>query len=688
MLEKIARAVVHHRRLIIGLYLAIVVICFYGLLNVQVNYDIFSYLPKNLSSVKGFNILQKEFELGNQVQVVLPVSDVATVNKYISQIENIEGIKKVDFVTSFIDELTPLEFADENLVKNYVKEGYSLLRVSFEESANSPQTERAFVALKEITDDYQGKIAGIVATNYDMKQEIQSSLKKFALSALVFVSIVLLLSIHSFVVPLTFVAAIGTSAVINIGLTYCLGRELSYFARVIAIPLQFAVTMDYALFLYHRYEEEKNHHYVDQAMVNAIQATFKSIFTAAATTIAGFLALTAMKLGYGKDLGLTLARGVLLSLFTIVTLLPALLLEARSLIEKFRHRIVTPNFTFLGEFSAKHAIWIFVVLIVVFVGSLYLYSQVELSFDFKSGIPETAPSQRASELMSRVFDIKTSAYIIYENPDEKKMSIEAEKIKRLKYVTGVFGYATIKDPVIPDFLIPAEVKESFFKDKYTYEIINFDLDSTDSRLSDIIKKIRRLLGAGKVYLTGETVMLEDLKKIVFNDIDRINFYSTFAIFLIVLLAFKSVSIPIVLIGVIETAILLNQGLYSLVGRPMTFIGALAIGAIQLGSTVDYAVLLTTRFEEELKKGNRKLEAIIKSVKESTQSILVSAATMFAATFGMYVFGTIGTIKELGMLISRGALISFLAVTIFLPAVLYLFQPLFVWTSLNWPKGGK
>lgn len=687
MLKKIAETVVHQSKLVIVVYLIIASFCFYGLLNVNVNYDIFSYLPQDLSSVIGFRILMDKFELGNTVQVILPTSDIKKVNDYINKIEKIEGIKKADFVTRFVDELTPLEFVDENIVKNYVRNNNSLIRVSFEEPASSPMTEKAYIELKKITDAYNGKIAGTVATNNDLKQEIQSSMRKFALSALILVSIVLLLSIHSFIVPLTFIIAIGISAIINIGLIYYSGGELSYFARVIALPLQFAVTMDYALFLYHRYEENKSYLSEEQAMIDAVQATFKSISAAATTTIAGFLALTAMRLGYGKDIGLTLARGVVLSLITTVTLLPALLIEARGLIEKFKHKILTPDFTFLGEFSARHAIWIMLIFVTVFAASVYLYNQIELSFDFQSGIPESAPSQKASKLLARIFDIKSSAYIVYENPDEKRMALETEKIKELEHVSSVFSYASLKDPLMPDFLVPEDVKEQFFNGKYTYAIVNFDLAPEDRRLPETIEKIRRLLRAGKVYLTGEMVMMEDLKQIVFKDIDRTNLYSVIAIFLIVLIAFRSLSVPLVLIAVIETAILLNQVLHTTGGKPLNFIGALAIGAIQLGSTVDYAILLTSRFEEELKKGSHKLEAIIKAVKELTNSIMVSAGTMFAATIGIYLFGTIGTIKELGLLISRGAIISFLAVTIFLPAILYLLQPLLVKTSLKWPKGG-
>lgn len=689
MVERLAKFVVHHRKLVMLIYLFAVLVSLYGLSNLKVNYDIFSYLPQNLNSVRGFKILMDKFGLGNTVQVIVPTEELKEVRALVEEIKKIKGIKSVDYAGDFVDETVPVEFTNGDIVRSYVKNGYSLVRVSFSEPAASPQTEKAFIELKKICDRVEAKIAGSVATNFDMKMEVQSSLRKFAISAVVLVSIVLLLSLPSFVIPLTFVFAIGISALINIGVSYFFSGEVSYFARVIAFPLQFAVTMDYALFLYHRFEEELSNGDPEQAMVKSIITTFKSVSSAAATTIAGFVALSFMKLGFGKDIGQTLARGVLISLVAIVTLLPALILELKPLIRKLTHRIFIPDFSFLGNFSARHSVTISVAGVLFFILSYFLYQQINLSFDFKAGIPETAPSQKASEILAKKFGSKTSAYLVYKNDGEESLGRKIEKISELEHVSGVFGYDAVRDPLVPDIMVPEEIKEKFFKDGYTYLIVNFDLDQEDKRLPETIEKIRKLFKKNEmVYLSGEVVMLEDLKKITFEDLDRVNFYSSLAIFAIIMIAFRSVTIPLILITVIQTSILFNQGIFAILGEEMSFIGALAIGAIQLGSTVDYAILLTSRFEEELKNGNSRLEAVVKAVKEATRPIMTSALTMFFATIGMYVFGRIGTIKELGLLISRGALISFLTVIIFLPAFLYLAQPLIKLTSLRWPEGGK
>lgn len=688
-MDKFSWFVVKHRKQIILFYIILVVSCLYGLFKIHVNYDIFSYLPNSLNSVKGYRILVDKFGLGSTVQVLIPTTDIKKVEEFIDKAKKIDGIKKVDFVTTFIDETQPFEFADKRIVENYIKNGSSLIRISFEESASSPKTEKAYKKLFKICEDYGALIAGTVASNADMKSEIQSSLVKFGISAVVFVAIVLLLSLPSFIVPLTFLFTIGTSAIINLGLSYYLGQELSYFTRVIAVPLQFAVTMDYALFLYHRFEELKREFNDETAMAKAISLTFKAVSSASFTTIAGFLALTMMQLGYGKNMGLVLARGVFISLIAIVTILPSIILEVRSLIEKLSHKIFIPDFSKLGEFSARHAITLTLFGILVFVSSYYMYQKVELDFNFKAGIPKNSPSQKAIEAISKKFGTKSSVYLIYETSNSKEVNKKLEEIKKLDDVDTVFSYAELADPLIPDFFIPDELKNQFFKDGLTYAVINLKVEATNPKTPKILESIKKIVGKnGDVYLSGESAMLEDMKSIVKKDIPKINFYSTLAILTIIMIAFRSIPIPLILILTIETAILFNQGLYYLFNQKLIFIGALAIGAIQLGSTVDYAILLTSRFEEELRNGKKRRDAIILAVKESTISIATSAGTMFGATIGMYIFGTIGTIRELGLLISRGAIISFLAVTLLLPAFLYLLQPVIEKTSFKWPKEVK
>lgn len=690
MLKKFGWIVVRARYFIILTALVLFVFGAYGAANLKVNYDIFSYLPQELNSVKGFKILTDEFNSGSIVEVAIDNADQAEMLKLVDRLESLDGVEKVDWLTSFLDETQPVELLDQELIDRYYADGTTLMRISLKGDSTDPRTEETFEQVLDILKDYDAYVSGSIATNHDMQSIIESDMLKYSLAAVVLVSIVLLLTLPSIVVPFLFVLTIGFAAVVNLGLSYYLGEQISYFGRVIVLPLQFAVTMDYALFLFHRYEEERRTLPIDEAMADAIATTFKSISTASITTIAGFLALSAMRLGFGADIGFTLARGVFITLISIVTLLPALLLTFDKAIHKISHRIFIPDFGTIGRLMKKGYRIIVPVFFILLAVSIYLYSQVQISFDFNAGMPENMPSVKAENYISQKFERKETAFLIFEKTDEEKLRQTIEEIEHIDGVTDVFGFSTVKDPLLPDEFIPSDLKEQFESGNYTYYTVELKYDSSDPRTKKAVTEIKNIIADCDVpvYLTGESPMLEDMRQITVEDVDRVNWISLLAIFVILLIAFRSLTVPLVLVGSIELAILFNQGLYALSGSEMIFIAALAIGAIQLGSTVDYAVLLSTRYEEELKKTGSRFEAIHKAVKESTRPILTSAATMFGATIGMAVLSTIGTVKSLGLLISRGAIISFLTVVLILPALLIGFQKLFEYTSIKWPREGK
>lgn len=690
MLKKFGWFVVKARYLIILTALVLFVFGAYGAANLDVNYDIFTYLPQELNSVKGFKILTDEFNSGSIIEVAIDNADQAEMLKLIKKLESLDGVEKVDWLTSFLDETQPIELLDKELIDRYYADGTTVMRISLKGKSTDPKTEQTYEEVLSILKDYNAYISGSIATNHDMQSIIESDMLKYSLAAVVLVTIVLLLILPSIVVPFLFILTIGFAAILNLGLSYYLGEQISYFGRVVVLPLQFAVTMDYALFLFHRYEEERRTLPIDEAMADAIATTFKSISTASLTTIAGFLALSAMRLGFGADIGFTLARGVFITLISIVTLLPALLLTFDRAIHKISHRIFIPDFGTIGNFIRRWYRVIVPVFFILLAVSIYLYSQVKISFDFQAGMPENMPSIKAENYIAEKFNRKETAFLIFENPDEIKLRQVLGEIENIDGVTDVFGYSTVKDPLLPDEFVPEDLKKQFESGKYTYYSVELKYSSSDPRTKKIVAAIKKAISEcdTPVYLTGEAPMLEDMRQITVEDVDRVNWISLAAIFVILLFAFRSITVPLALVGSIELAILFNQGLYALSGAEMIFIAALAIGAIQLGSTVDYAVLLSTRYEEELKKTGNRFEAIVKAVKESTRPILTSAATMFGATIGMAVLSTIGTVKSLGMLISRGALISFFTVIFIMPALLVGFQKLFEYTSINWPREGK
>lgn len=689
-MKTVAEFVVKHRVFIALAAVIIFIVSLFGYTNLRVNYDIFSYLPDDVKSVRGMKILNEKFKLGSIIQVALENVPDSEVNVIVNKIGKIEEVEDVDWITSFSDITVPKDFLNEELVSNYYSDNATLIRVSFKGGSTSPKTEKAYKEVLEILKPYESYVSGTLATNTDLQKVINSDMVKYFLAAIILVTIVLLLTLPSIMVPFLFVLTIGFAAIVNLGLSYFLGQEISYFTRVIVLPLQFAVTMDYALFLYHRYEEESRNFNKEKAMVEAISSTFKSISTASITTIAGFLSLGVMRIGFGPDIGFTLARGVLITLISIITLLPALFLIFDKAIHKISHKIFIPKFETVGKYINKYAGVITTVFFVLLAFGLYANSLVKLSFNFEAGMPEDLPSMEAERYMSKKFGQEESAFIVFNSTNFTEIDNTLKKIKNVNEVTRIFGYTELVDPLIPKEFVSEDIKSEFIKDSINYYMVDFKYSSENQKTVQAINSIKNILADGSVnsYLTGETPMLEDFKTITREDTGRVNFYSLLAIFIILVIAYRSITVPLLVTGSIELAILINKGLYGLQGTELVFIAAMAIGAIQLGSTVDYAVLMTSRYEEELKKEKDRKLAIKKAVGEASRPILTSAATMFSATIGMAVMSSIGTVKALGVLISRGAVISFFVVILLLPALLVLFQPLLKKTSINWPGEGK
>jgi len=688
LLKRFAHIVVSSRKAILAVALLLAVIGAFGMMNSSVNYDLFSYLPADLQSVQGFEILNDDFALANTAQIMVEdVTDVQT-SRLVDRLGEIEGISKASWVTDFQDIAVPREWWDPALTDNYFVEDGTLITLSFEQSANDPLTRTAFEEVKEVMADETAWITG--TQQLDLEDVMGEDQTKIAAAALTLVAVVLVLTIPSVVIPVLFMATIGLCIVYNLGLSYYIGQEMSYLTSMIVFALQIAVTMDYALFLYHRFEEERRRSTSDEeAMELAIISSFKAIASASLTTIAGFLALTAMQLGFGKDMGLTLARGVLITVAGVLTILPALLLVFDPLIKKVAHRTHVPDFHKAGTFVAKHA-WVFtLVTALAFVPAIWGYTQMELDYDLTEGsLPDDLPSVIGQDVIAeRSGSAETAFVILQDTGSTSGLDDISNRIKEIDGVTGVFSFTELVDPLIPSEFVPPGARDNFYSDDYTYVAVDIaaglDGDETDRVLDD--------LGAvadtyeGETYVTSQAILIRDLERVTAGDVDRVNIISIVAVFLIIAIAFRSLTVPMVLLAAIELAIFFNQGVSGIMGDKVLFIAALAIGAIQLGATVDYAILLTSRFEEEMRKTGDRSVSIRTALGESAQSILVSAGTMFAATIGMVFLSRIGTITDLAIMISRGAAISFAVVILLLPALLVVMQPVFEKTSLGWPK---
>ena len=659
----------------------------WGMMNQRTNYDMMSYLPEDLDSTKGFTILTDDFGLGNTMQVYIRGESDAEVASLIEKLKTIEGVEAVHWVTDLAPIEQPREFLDEAILHNYYSDDGTLVQVGFTASMSDPIVKDAVREVKRLVEPYDAAVTG--AQQLELEESMSEGQLGLILTSIGLVTLVLLLTIPSIIVPILFVIAIGIGVVMNLGLSYYIGQEVFYLTSVIVFALQFAVTMDYALFLYHRFEEERRTKDVEDAMITAVEATVKAVFVAALTTIAGFLALTFMRLRFGMDFGLTLARGVAITLVLVVCLLPGLLLEALPLIQKVQHPIPRFDFSKLGRFVARHSGVVALVAVLLFGAAYYANTKVTTSYDIDAGMPTDLPSMRGEKQIAEAFGRANSVFLVLEDTGS---SVDLERLRtKLEEIDGVkraFGYTSLVDPRIPKEFLPPQATETFFSDGYTYLMIDVAYKTWDPEMGPTVQSISDIASKqwpGEAYVTGMSVLMRDLEQVSAGDATRINLISVAAILLIVAVAFRSLSVPVALVGTIELAILANMAFELLGSGEVIFVASFAIGAIQLGATVDYAVLVTTRYEEELAKSGHRIEAIKTSVAESSQSILVSAATMFAATIPLAFMSDIGTVRELTLLIARGAAVSFVAVVVFLPALLVVGQPLFETLSIGWPK---
>ena len=686
MLNKLAHTIVKGRKAILAVAGLLLVFAIFGIMNSAINYDMLSYLPEELDSTKGFTILNDDFALGNTVQVIVIGASESEVVRITDEIEVIKGIEQVSWVDDAEDLAVPKEFWSSGFEDTYFAGDTTFFQVSFTESASDPLTRSAVEEMKGVLEGAETYIAG--TQQLELEDVMNADRTKFAVAALVLVAIVLVLTIPSVIVPLLFILTIGVAVLYNLGMAYYLGQEMSYITGVIVFALQFAVTMDYALFLYHRYEQERTNHDNEKAMEVAIATTFKSVISAAATTTAGFLALTVMQLGFGWDMGITLARGVVVTVFAVLTILPALLLTFDGVVRRFSHKVHLPDFHALGGWLARHAGVMTAVFLLLFVPALWGYNSVVLNYNLDESLPEDLPSMQAADRLAEEFGRYQTFFIMVEDTGStREVGALAQRVKDIEGVTGVFAYTEFVDPLIPEEFVPAEARENFYKSGFTYVSADVNYDFSDPRTLDLLQELRAVAAVypGTAYVTGESVLLSDMEELSKDDVGRVNMISIIAIAIIVAIAFKSITMPAILLGVIQLAILFNQGISGLLGSEIQFIALLAIGAIQLGATVDYAIILTTRYEEELGKSGDREIAMREALGGSAPSILTSAATMLAATIGITFLSSITTISDLMMLIARGAVISFFVVVFLLPPLLVIGQSVYERTGFGWPK---
>lgn len=692
MLDKISKFISKHSGLVVIIAIILLIPSFFGMIKTKVNYDILSYLPEELDSSKGTKELEDTFQ--NAATTMLIVEDMPP--KYCEdlkeKIENIDGVSKAFWINSLVDISFPKEMLPEKLKDMfYSKEtNATMMVVEYSNPGASSETRQALAEIYAACNE-KCFLAGVSAITDDIAKLVDSEMPVYVVIAVVLSLIALFFCLDSYILPFVLMITIGFAVLYNMGTNIFLG-EISYITKAIAAILQLAVSMDYSIFLVSRFEEEKkNFEHRHDAMAEAIKAAFSSLFGSSLTTAAGFFALCFMRLSLGKDIGIVMVKGVVLSVITVILVLPGMILCFDKLINRFKHRNLVPSFSKINGVAIKYSKIITILFLVLFIPTAIMQSKVELYYNITKALPADLPSIVATDKLKKDFDMASTHFILVDD-DLKRSDLEKmeKEIENVEGISSLLAYDKIIGSSIPDSFIPQEIKDICKKDGRQMIMINSKFEAAEDEENEQINTLTEIVKRydETALVTGEGPMTKDLFETCAVDFKVTNYISIFAILLIVGIVFKSVTIPIVLVSTIELAIFLNMSVSFLMGKAIPFISPTLISCIQLGATVDYAILMTTRFKEEMLGGKNRLEAIYAASKASTHSIVTSSLVLFCATLGVGLISDIEIISSMCVMLARGAVISGLVSLLVFPAVLFAFEPLFEKTTPSWPKGEK
>ena len=676
-----------HRKLILVIALLLIIPSIIGIKATRINYDILVYLPDDVETIKGENILSKDFNMGGFSMVLVENMDNKDILKLEDKIKEIENVEKVASVADVVGAGIPTSMIPDEIKDKLYNDNTTLMLVTFKDQISSDSTMEAVEQLRTITAEHC-KVSGMTATVLDTRDLSESEITIYVVIAVILCLIVLEVALDSYLVPVLLLANIGIAILYNMGTNVFLGQT-SYITKAISSVLQLGVTMDFAIFLYHSYMQQKEtiSDNVD-AMANAIAKTLTSVLGSSLTTIAGFLALCSMNLTLGKDIGLVMAKGVLFGVICVVTVLPAIILELNSLIEKTRHKVILPKFTVVKNFVMKHHIAILVVFVLVLPVAFYGYQHTGIYYNLDKSLPSTLDSVIANKNLKEKFNmVSTELLLVDKDMPDYKVNQMLDEIENLDGIEWTLSYSKIGEAGIPKEMLPDDLVSIFQSDKYQmiivsskYEMATNELNKQVTKVNDIIKKYDQ-----DAILAGEGPLMKDLVEISDHDFNSVNTVSIGIIFVIMLFVLKSISLPVILMAVIEFAIFINMGIPYYTGTILPFIASIVIGTIQLGATIDYAILITTTYITNRKNGQNKNEAVSNALESSIGSIVVSGLCFFGATFGVGVYSKIEMIGSLCTLMSRGAIISMVCVICILPAFLLLCDKLICKTTIGMRK---
>ncbi|MBE6123284.1 MAG: hypothetical protein E7190_11335 [Erysipelotrichaceae bacterium] len=653
-----------------------------GYIRTKVNYDLLTYLPDEIDTMKGQDILKEDFGTGAFSLLVTQNMQEKEVAELKKQIEEVDHVRDVIWYDSFLDISVPMDLLPEKLYDAFNNGDASMMMVLFDDTSSADGTMEAVRQIRRIADE-RCFVSGMTAVLVDTEALSEAEAPVYVMVAVALCALTLMLTMDSWLIPLVFLASIGMAVVYNLGTNLVLG-QISYVTKALAAVLQLGVTMDYSIFLWHSYEHYAGKEGIEEAMEHAIEDTMSSVIGSSVTTIAGFIALCFMSFTLGLDLGIVMAKGVLIGVVCCLTVLPSMILILDRPLRTMKHRALIPDLRGLGRFSVKHEKAMLALVLVLLFPVIHGYRNTPVYYNLDSTLPRELPSIQANEKLKDSFEMNSTHMLLMKSDiPEKQVREMSEKIGQEEGIKFVLGLHTVKDPALPDAVIPDRLRNALVSDDWQLILIGSEYEVASEEVNN---QINRLTEITKAYdpesmLIGEAPCTKDLIEITDHDFNTVSTVSIGVIFLIIAAVFRSVSLPALLVAVIEFGIMINMGIPAWTGTKIPFIASIVIGTIQLGSTVDYAILITTRYRRERTDGTPAKEAVEKAVDASARSVLVSALAFFAATFGVGMYSNIDMISSLCTLMSRGALISMACVLFILPAVLITFDRIITKTTL-------
>ncbi len=690
----LSKAIVKSRFIILIASIALMIPCLAGMAATRVNYDILSYLPGEIETMKGQDILMDQFGTGAYSLFVvegMADKDIAALK---SDIEKVEHVKKVLWYDSFMDYTIPKEMLPDKLTEALGTGDAQMMFIIFDDTTSGDGTMDAITNIRKIANE-KCFLSGMAAIVLDTKNLTEKETPIYVGMAVLLAVIVLSLTMDSYLIPFFFLASIGIAIMFNMGTNIFLG-EISFLTKSLSAVLQLGVTLDYSIFLWHSYQEEieKGTDDKKEAMANAISATFQSVIGSSITTIAGFVALCFMSFTIGLDLGIVMAKGVIFGVIACVTVLPSMILIADKIIVKTKHKPVVQEFTKIPRWISRHAIVFGVIFLCLLPPALWGYKHAAVYYDLSETLPDKLSSRQAMIELEKNFETNTTYMILADaNLDSATMQGMVKELKSVDGVDAVLGLDALVGPSLPRDMIPSKFRDELSSDQYQmlmltseYKTASDEVNTQIDRVNSIVKKY-----SPSAMVVGEAPCTKDLITITDKDFKTVSVVSIGCVFLIIALVMKSISLPFILVAVIEFAIFINMGIPGFTGTVIPFISSVVIGTIQLGATVDYAILMTTRYCKERKDGQSKKQATRIALSTSMKSIIVSALSFFAATFGVGLVSSVDMIGSLCFLMARGALISMVVVIFVLPSMYMIFDGLIIrttWGMLNCIKMDK